>query len=181
MKGGSDTAEGVILDDVSLDSLARSEASSMRGKMLHAEQKKAFYFEQKGGADCMLIASGKILLAHRAILSQRSPQLRDMIAMETENAVDSDGLSFDLSDDISSIGEIPSTQHVVKLLLPEIHSDVAKALLCYLYTDVLPHGCIGNTFMLRSLQRVGHSLRIPRLQVTNKYPLRFLRSMNLFL
>ena len=56
--------------------------------------------------------------------------------METENAVDVDGLSFDLSDDISSIGEIPGTQHVVKLLLPEIHSDVAKALLCYLYTGM---------------------------------------------
>ena len=35
----------------------------------------------------------------------------------------------------------------------------------YQPTDVLPHACIGNTFMLRSLQRVGHSLRIPRLQM----------------
>ena len=161
---GGDSAEGAVLDDVSLDSLARSEASSMRGKLRHEEQRKPFYFEQRGRADCMLIASGKILLAHRAILSQRSPQLRDMIAMETENAVDADG--FEVGDDFSvSVDNQPGAQYIVKLLLPELHSDAAKALLCYLYTDVLPHSCIGNTFLLRALQRAGRSLRIPRLQL----------------
>ena len=161
---GGDSAEGAVLDDVSLDSLARSEASSVRGKLRHEEQRKPFYFEQRGRADCMLIASGKILLAHRAILSQRSPQLRDMIAMETENAVDGDG--FDVGDDFSvSVDHQPGAQYIVKLLLPELHSDAAKALLCYLYTDVLPHSCIGNTFLLRALQRAGKSLRIPRLQL----------------
>ena len=52
--------------------------------MRNAEQKKAFYFEQKGGADCMLIASGKILLAHRAILSQRSPQASEQTNQTTK-------------------------------------------------------------------------------------------------
>jgi hypothetical protein len=32
---------------------------------------------------------------------------------------------------------------VVQILLPEIHADAAKALLCYLYTDVIPYNCLG--------------------------------------
>ena len=164
---GGDGEEGMVLDDASLDTLALSEASSVRGRQRREEQRKPFYFEQRGRADCMLIASGKILLAHKAVLSLRSPALRDMIAMETEAAVDADG--FDMDDDAmlaaAASGNLPAAQSVVKVLLPELHSDVAKALLCFLYTDVLPHACIGNTFMLRALQRAGHTLRVPRLQI----------------
>jgi hypothetical protein len=39
-------------------------------------------FETRGKADCLLIASGKTFLCHKAILAHRSMELRNMIMME---------------------------------------------------------------------------------------------------
>ena len=104
------------------------------------------YFEQRGKADCIIIASGKTLLAHRALLAQRSPELRDMVLSESST----DGTEFDTP---------------VQILLPELHADTAKALLVFLYTDVLPRWATTNESTLRTLSRCGKNLRIPRLQL----------------
>lgn len=103
-------------------------------------------FDQRGKADCMIIASGKVLLAHRALLAQRSQELREMIEMETP----SDGVTPD---------------QPVQILLPELHYDTARGLLVFLYTDVLPLWCSNDISVLRALSRAGKSLKIPRLQV----------------
>ena len=100
----------------------------------------------------MLLVSGKLILCHRAVLAARSSELRDMIAQEMPG------------DDYSANSAYYS-QQPTQLLLPELHVDSARALLHFLYTDVLPNTCVGNVSMLRSLERVSRTLRIPRLQI----------------
>lgn len=70
-------------------------------------------FENRGKADCMILASGKVFLCHKALLAQRSPELRDMIIMETPTD--------------------HSSGQLVQILLPELQRDAARALLHYLY------------------------------------------------
>jgi len=123
-----------VMDDHSIDSLLRSDDESIGS-----------YFEQRGRTDCMLIASGKVLLCHRALLAQRSSELRDMIAMETPDDEDFD--------------------QPVQILVPELTSSSARAFLMYLYTDVLPKWTMSDLPTLRALKQVGKSLRIPRLQI----------------
>lgn len=102
-------------------------------------------FEQRGYADCLLISSGKILMAHRAILSARSPVLRDKLIEESPGGDDLD--------------------QPTQLLLPELLHGTARVLLQYLYTDNIPRRLIGDSSMLRNLSRAALQLRIPRLQV----------------
>lgn len=70
-------------------------------------------FETRGKADCMILASGKVFLCHKALIAQRSPELRNMIIMESP------------TDD--------STGQLVQILLPELQRDAARALMHYLY------------------------------------------------
>jgi hypothetical protein len=102
-------------------------------------------FEQRGYADCLIISSGKILMAHRAILSARSPVLRDKLIEEAPGGDDLD--------------------QPTQLLLPELLHGTARVLLQYLYTDNIPRRLIGDTSMLRNLSRAAIQLRIPRLQI----------------
>ena len=108
----------------------------------------------------MIIASGKVLLAHRAILAQRSQELREMIEMETP----SDGVT---------------PNQPVQILLPELHYDTAKGLLVFIYTDVLPSWCSNNVSILRALSRVGKSLKIPRLQILSDRLLYLINSIEM--
>lgn len=123
-----------LIDDHSIDSFMRSDDDSIGS-----------YFEQRGRTDCMLISSGKVLLCHRAILAQRSAELRDMIAMETPDDEDFD--------------------QPVQILVPELTSSSARAFLMFIYTDVLPKWTMSDLPTLRALKQVGKSLRIPRLQI----------------
>jgi len=126
-------------DDITLDSYRPRDDDDTYGS----------YFAQRGRADCMLLISGKVLLCHKALLSARSPELRDMIVQEQP------------ADEYTINGQPQPTQ----LMLPELHIDSARALLAFLYTDVLPRRCLGNTSLLRALQRASKTLRIPRLQI----------------
>jgi hypothetical protein len=132
-RGGS-SLKGEPMDDHSIDSFMRSDDESIGS-----------FFEQRGRTDCMLIASGKVLLCHRALLAQRSPELRDMIAMETPDDDDFD--------------------QPVQILVPELTSLSAKAFLIFLYTDVLPKWTMSDLPTLRALKQVAKTLRIPRLQI----------------
>jgi hypothetical protein len=144
---GPQAAQGAHdgLDDMSLDSHAKSDAGSVGS---------ASYFEQRGRVDMMLIAAGKVLLGHRALLAQRSPELRDMIAVESP------------TDDADEV--------VTQVLLPELQAAAAKALLSFLYTDTLPAAAINDVSLLRALVRAGKTLRIPRLQLLAERMLRAL-------
>ena len=104
--------------------------------------------QRRGKVDCMILASGRVLLAHRALLAHRSPVLRDMLIEEA--APDED------------LGE------PTQILLPELHADVARALVYYLYTDILPVFASTSVSILRSLVRAGQNLRIPRLEIVSK-------------
>ena len=71
----------------------------------------------------------------KAILAARSPELRNMIAMEVPT--DKTGWAQPL-----------------QLLLPELKSDAARALLFFIYRDGLPRWAIGNSNLLASLMRL---------------------------
>ena len=127
-------------DAASLNSRSPSELSS------------GSIFLQRGHVDCIVLASGKILLAHRALLAHRSGVLRDLIIEESP---------------ISLIGD---DDQPTQVLLPELHAGSARALMYFLYTDILPAGSTTDTSVLKSLLRCSVTYRIPRLQVrTNEH------------
>lgn len=92
-------------------------ANSLKGDAHSASEHSASdsesLFETRGRADCMILASGKMFLCHKALIAQRSPELRDMIVMESP------------TDD--------SSGQLVQILLPELQRDAARALVYYLY------------------------------------------------
>jgi len=92
-----------------------------------------------------VIAGGKILLAHRALLAHRSPVLRDLIVEESP---------LDLA---------TNKTEPTQILLPELHADSAKALLFFLYTDALPASTASDPALLQRLRRSGVEYRMPRL------------------
>lgn len=102
------------------------------------------YFDSRGKADCMIIASGHVFLCHRALLACRSSELRNMVLMESPT----DG-----------------TDAIIQILLPELHYDAAKALFFYLYRDILPTWSLSNVSILHSLIRCSKTLHMPRLQL----------------
>jgi hypothetical protein len=90
------------------------------------------------------LAGGKVLLAHRSIISQRSPELRDMVDAETPGGAD---------------GLVGSDQPI-QILLPQLQVESAKALLHFLYTDLLPAYAATDVSLLQAISRVSVSLRI---------------------
>lgn len=85
-------------------------------------------FAHRGRCDCMILATGKAFLCHRALLAQRSPELRDRIYMEspihiTEHLSDGHGSGAD--------------DGVVQIMLPELTRDAARALIYFLYRCAL--------------------------------------------
>ena len=123
-----------------------SETGSEDGSLqsgLYSQGSSSSIFDQRGRVDCMLLVSGKVLLSHRALLAQRSPVLRDMIFEEYSGTI----------------------SEITHILLPDLHTDTAKALLYFLYTDVLPAVCDANATLLRNLSRCGKMFKVPRLQL----------------
>lgn len=145
-----------LLNSLQVGSHAPFKGSSALSTSEQSASDSESVFETRGRADCMILASGKIFLCHRALIAQRSPELRDMIVMEMP------------TDD--------SSGQLVQILLPELQRDAARALLYYLYRDVLPPWCIGSTSLLTSLARTGKTLRIPRLQLLCDRFLRLIRA-----
>lgn len=99
--------------------------------------------DTRGMADCMLVAGGRVLLCHRAVLAARSPELREMIEMESPTPTPENRV-----------------QTPVQVLLPELQYLGAEALLHYIYTDTLPRFCLTNISMLQSLLAVSQTLRM---------------------
>lgn len=101
-----------------------------------------------GLADCLIVAAGRVLAAHRAILAARSPVLRDMILSELPLDEEEDGAN-----------------DIIQLLLPELRADTAYSFLYYLYTDSVPSAIIRNSIVVKSLLSMGKLFKIPRLQM----------------
>lgn len=148
-----------------------SDTASMTSLLDSHGNHSAGYFESRGRADCIIVTSGKMLIAHRAVLAQRSPELRDMIMMETP------AVFSNVNDEV--LGSEGGIQSLVQILLPEFHINASKALLHFLYCDVLPIECIGDTALLQALIRAGKTLRIPRLQILCEHLLKVLVDMEL--
>ena len=72
---------------------------------------------QAGGADCVLLTTGRPLGAHRIVLARRSRVLREMIAAEERPGLTDGGM--------------------LELLMPELRRDTALALREFLYTDTV--------------------------------------------
>lgn len=131
----------------------RSGIHSMLSSLGTSANDFAHVLLQRGRADCMVIASGYTFLCHRALLAKRSPELRDMILMETPQ--DGDGLvDFPTSPDT-----------LTQILLPELHRDTARVLAYFLYRDTLPRYVLTNRVLLHGLSRCGRMLKIPRLHL----------------
>jgi hypothetical protein len=107
-----------------LRSLHLSDESSVSS--LGARSNLESIFESRGKVDCMILASGKVFLCHKAFLAHRSPELRNMIIMESSSG----------GNDINDHHHSGSAQ-VVQILLPELHREAAKALIYYLYRSVV--------------------------------------------
>lgn len=99
--------------------------------------------ESRGLADCLVITSGYLFLAHKAFLAHRSPVLREMIILESSSD--------------------PLDDQMVQLLLPELTKDSGRAFHYFLYHDDLPAWSTGRTLVVHALQHVASTLRIPRL------------------
>jgi len=106
-----------------LRSLHLSDESSVSS--LGARSNLESIFESRGKVDCMILASGKVFLCHKAFLAHRSPELRNMIIMESSSG-----------NDINDHHHSGSAQ-VVQILLPELHREAAKALIYFLYRSVV--------------------------------------------
>ena len=116
----------------------------------------------RGLADCVLLAGGRALPCHRALLAHRSPELRSRIAAEA--ALNSPTPSH--------------SQHTTQLLLPELQRDSARALLVFLYTDGLPDFAVGDVTLLGSLRRAASTFRMPRLALLCDSFLRLVASVH---
>jgi len=127
---------GMGLDDTSVAS-SRFSNMSMGSTTLAA----------RGRVDCVLISSGRVNLVHRALLAQRSGEIRDLILSET------------------STEEEEWMNQPTQLLMPELHRETANALVHYLYTDTLPKECLSNISLLYALAHVATNLRLNRLKV----------------
>jgi hypothetical protein len=102
-------------------------------------------FDKRGQADCMIIAGGKILFSHRAILTQRSPVLRDLI-----------------EDEVNAISD-PSENAMfqpVQILLPQLQYSTAKELLYFIYTDKISSKCVTDISLIKSLERAADNFRM---------------------
>lgn len=123
----------------------------------------------------MILSAGKVFLCHKAFLAHRSPELRDLILMESPTD--------------------PMDRSIAQILLPELQKDSARALMFFLYRDFLPGSdmyiyidiyslmisilsfciysiviydvdwAVTNVSVLTSLGRAGRVLRMPRLQL----------------
>ena len=112
----------------------------------NANTETSVALKKRGRVDCFVLASGKAMLTHKALLSIRSDELRTMI-IEESPSIDSTGLE------------------PTQILLPELNGDVARSLVHYLYTDLLPTYATASLNILRSLVRTGKKLRMPRLEM----------------
>ena len=107
--------------------------------------------DRRGMSDCLLIAGGRTLFCHRAVLAGRSTELRDMIELELPSGFN--------TNTASASGGL-SEASLVQVLLPELQYVTAKALLYYIYTDTLPQSCVSNINMLQSLLAISQTLKM---------------------
>jgi alpha-tubulin suppressor-like RCC1 family protein len=115
--------------------------------------------EERGRADCMVIASGHIFLCHRALLATRSSELRNMIIMEGPIDMTTD----DHNNSNNSSGGGGGGPTLVQIFLPELNREAARALFFFLYRDSLPMWAVSSPATLSALSRVGRTLKMTRL------------------
>ncbi|KAK1945575.1 putative E3 ubiquitin-protein ligase HERC2 [Phytophthora citrophthora] len=100
-------------------------------------------------SDLVLVVSGQRLQAHKLLLAQRSPVLRELILEEEQRH--------------SEINSLSGTEPM-ELLLPRLRVDVARALLEYIYTDSFTLEVSKSSyFLLRDVLRAAKLYKLPSL------------------
>ncbi|KAG7389132.1 hypothetical protein PHYPSEUDO_011110 [Phytophthora pseudosyringae] len=110
-------------------------------------------------ADLVLIVSGERLVAHKLLLAQRSPVLRELILNEEQQQ--QDRLTASEGDDTSRT--ISGTEPM-ELLLPRLRVDVARALVEFIYTDNFTLEVTTNSYYLvHDVLRAAKLYKLPSL------------------
>ncbi|KAG3201889.1 hypothetical protein PC128_g3601 [Phytophthora cactorum] len=128
--------------------LARSMSKLYRDSIAH-EDKTGI-----AGADLVLVVSGQRLPAHKLLLAQRSPVLRELILDEEQQQ--QDRLTTSESDKFGTA--------TTELLLPTLRLDVAQLLLEFIYTDNFTLEVSKNSYYLvHDVLRAAKLYKLPSL------------------
>ncbi|KAG1701044.1 hypothetical protein DVH05_011287 [Phytophthora capsici] len=127
------------------------------GSFLSRSMSKLYHNSNESGeetatteSDLVLVVSGQRLQAHKLLLAQRSPVLRELILEEEQHR---------RSERNSVSGTDP-----MELLLTQLRADVARALLEYIYTDNFTLEVSKNSyFLLRDVLRAAKLFKLPGL------------------
>jgi len=109
---------------------------------------------QGATADCVLLVGGRRLYAHKVVVSKRCGKLRDLIYEEHRE------------------GEEGLTQ----LILPDLHYDVARCLLQFIYTDDVLTPLDPTTSLPYDLMKAAESYNLKRLAALCKVATAFAKS-----
>ncbi|OWZ19990.1 Transmembrane protein [Phytophthora megakarya] len=108
-------------------------------------------------ADLVLVVSGHRLLAHKLLLAQRSPILRELILEEEQQQ----NMRFTVNEE--SELTIPITDPM-ELLLPRLRVDVARAIVEFIYTDSFTvEANTSSYYLVNDVLRAAQLYKLPSL------------------
>ncbi|GMF10020.1 unnamed protein product [Phytophthora lilii] len=135
--------------------LARSMSRLYREVIAHSKPDEVNEAATIAGADLILVVSGQRLLAHKLLLAQRSPVLRELILEEEQQQ------------QTRLAGSDKDTQNrteLIELLLPQLRVDVAKTLLEFIYTDNFTVDVVKTShYLVHDVQRAAKRYKLPSL------------------
>ncbi|KAL4133037.1 hypothetical protein PRIC2_003364 [Phytophthora ramorum] len=111
------------------------------------------------GADLVLIVSGQRIPAHKLLLAQRSPILRELILEEEEQQQNRRNRRED-----DGGNSTHSRSEPLELLLPRLRADIARALVEFIYTDNFTMEVSKNAYYLvNDVLRAAKLYKLPSL------------------
>ncbi|KAH7484266.1 BTB/POZ and MATH domain-containing protein 2 [Phytophthora ramorum] len=111
------------------------------------------------GADLVLIVSGQRIPAHKLLLAQRSPILRELILEEEEQQQNRRNRRED-----DGGNSTHSRSEPLELLLPRLRADIARALVEFVYTDNFTMEVSKNAYYLvNDVLRAAKLYKLPSL------------------
>jgi alpha-tubulin suppressor-like RCC1 family protein len=110
------------------------------------------------GADLVLLVSGQRLLAHKLLLAQRSPVLRELILDEEQQQMSRHARREEEESRAVAANE------PMELLLPRLRVDIARALVEFIYTDSFTVEVSSSSYCLvNDVLRAAKLYKLPRL------------------
>lgn len=111
-------SQNKLIADTSLDQLVyRGLGDDISKVLTDSFSDQQMYLRSRGNADCIIVTAGNVLIGHKAILSSRSPFLRELILIE------SSPMTYMVNKRGKQIKQVIETsrQQIVQLLLPEFN------------------------------------------------------------